>query len=356
MSSMRRSFSGNRLGTEIIRTHGVEEAERAALLARAIVRQHEDQRVVAHAGGFQKRDQPRQMPVGVVEHAGERRLQAGEDAPLVGAVLVPGFDAVVARGHLGFRRNDPQCLLPRHPPLALDVPAVREHLVIALDDIGGRLMRRVAGAEGDPGQPGQIRAIGDVVADEADRLVDQVRGQVIAVGKRPGRIDMGVVRYQFRRELIGLGVEETIEAVKAAPQRPAVERPGRTAFGQGRDMPFADHVVAIGMGFQHFRQRSGLARDLAAVAGIAGVEIGEAADTDRVMVAAGQKCRARGRAHRGGVKARVTQALGRKLVDARGLDRRAIAAEIGKADVVEQHYEDVGSPCRRLWRRRPPGF
>ena len=174
----------DRLGAEIIRPHGVEEAERAALLARAVVRQHEDQRVVAHAGGFQKRDQPRQMPVGVIEHAGERRLQAGEDAPLVRAVLVPGFHAVIARGHLGFRRNDAQRLLPRHPPLALDVPAVRENLVIALDDIGGRLMRRVAGAEGEPGQPGQIGPVGDVVADEADRLVDQVRGQMIAVGKR----------------------------------------------------------------------------------------------------------------------------------------------------------------------------
>ena len=76
----------HRLGTEIVRAHGVDEAERPAFLARAVVGQHEDQRVVAHAGRFEERDQPRQMPVGMIEHAGEGRLQPCEHAPLVGAV------------------------------------------------------------------------------------------------------------------------------------------------------------------------------------------------------------------------------------------------------------------------------
>ena len=40
----------HRLGTEIVRPHRVDEAERPALLARAIVGHHEDQRVVADAG------------------------------------------------------------------------------------------------------------------------------------------------------------------------------------------------------------------------------------------------------------------------------------------------------------------
>ncbi len=260
----------DRLGAEIIRPHRIDEAERPALLARAIVRQHEDQGVVADRRPLsRKRDQPRQMPVGMVEHAGKRRLQPREQALLVGAVLVPRLHAVVARRHPGLVRHDPHRLLARQPLLALDIPAVREHLVVAPDDIGGRLMRRVTGAERDPGQPRQIGPVGDVIGDEADRLVDQIRGQMIAVGIGAGRIDMGVVGDQLRRELVGLGVEKAVEAVKAAAERPAVERPGGAAFGQRRDMPFADHVVAIGVRLQHFRQRSRLARDLAAIAGIA---------------------------------------------------------------------------------------
>ena len=351
-----RTFSGDRLGTEIVRSHRVDKAERPALLARAIVRQHEDQRVVADPGLVEKPDQPRQMPVGMIEHAGKCRLQPREHASFVRAVLVPRLHAVIARGHSGFRRHDPHRLLPRHALLALDVPAMREHLVVALDDIDGRLMRRVAGAERDPGQPRQIGPVGGVIGDEADRLVDQIRGQVIAVGVGAGRIDVGVVGDQFRRELVGLGIEEAVEAVEAAAQRPAVERPGGAAFGQRRDMPFADHVVAIAVRPQHLRQRARLARDLAAIAGIAAVEIGEAADADGMVVASGQQRCARGRAHRGGVEAGVAQAFGREPVDGRRPDRRAVAAEIGKADIVEQHDQDVGRAGRRFRRCRPPGF
>ena len=215
-------------------------------------------------------------------------------------------------------------------------------------------MRRVAGAEGEPCQPRQIGAVGDVVADEADRLIDQVPGQVVAVRIGARRIDMPVVGNQLRRILVGLGVEKAIEAVEAAAERPAVERSGRTAFGQRRDVPFADHVVAIGVRAQHFGERPGFARDLAAIAGIAAVEIGEAADADGMMVAPRQQRRARGRAHRGGVEAAVAQAFGGQPVDGRRPDRRSVAAEIGEADIVEQHDQDVGRAGRRLLRRRPP--
>ncbi len=92
----------HRLGTEIIRPHRVDESERPALLAGAIVGQHQDQRVVADAGLVEKRDQPRQMLVGMVEHAGERRLQPREHAPFVGTVLVPRLHAVIARAAFWF--------------------------------------------------------------------------------------------------------------------------------------------------------------------------------------------------------------------------------------------------------------
>src|SRR5258708_1972701 len=56
------------------------------------------------------------------------------------------------------------------------------------------------------------------------------------------------------------------------------------------------------------------------------------------------------------MEAGVAQALGGEPVDGRRPDRRAVAAEIGKPDIVEQHDEDVGRALRRLGRLRPPGF
>ena len=44
----------------------------------------------------------------------------------------------------------------------------------------------------------------------------------------------------------------------------------------------------------------------------------------------------------------VAQALGGEPVDGRRPDGRAVAAEIGEADVVEQHDQDVGRARRRL--------
>ncbi len=215
-------------------------------------------------------------------------------------------------------------------------------------------MRRMTGAESKPGQPGQIGPVGNVIGDEADRLIDQIGSQMIAVGVGSGRMNVGVVGDEFRRVLVGLGVEKAVEAVEAAPQWPAVERPGRAALGQRRDVPFADHVIAVGVGLEHFRKRSGFARDLAAITGIARVEIGEAADADRMVIAPGQKRRARGRAHRGGMERSITQAFRSEPVDGRRPDRRAVAAEIGKADVVEQHDQDIGGAFGGLQRRRPP--
>ena len=84
---------------------------------------------------IEKRDQPRQMLVGMIEHAGKRRLQPREQALLVRAMLVPRFHAVIACRQPGFRRHDPHRLLPRDALLALDVPAMGEHGVVAPDDV-----------------------------------------------------------------------------------------------------------------------------------------------------------------------------------------------------------------------------
>ena len=61
----------------------------------------------------------------------------------------------------------PSRLLARQPLLALDVPAIGEQRVVLRDQVGRRLVRRVAGAERHPGQPRDLGLVGDVVGDDS---------------------------------------------------------------------------------------------------------------------------------------------------------------------------------------------
>jgi hypothetical protein len=94
------------------------------------------------------------------------RLQAGEHAPFVILMFVPGSYAVIAGRPFGVRWYQLHGLLPRKALRALDVPATGELGVIASGDVAWRLVRRVAGAKREPGQ---IGTVGDMVADKTDR-------------------------------------------------------------------------------------------------------------------------------------------------------------------------------------------
>ena len=86
-------------------------------------------------------------------------------------------------------------------------------------------MRRVLGAQAQVQEKGLVRRDRLLLADHADRLVDDVLGQVIALAVR--RLDVVVVQHQFRMPLVGFAFQETVEAVEAALQRPLVVGAGR---------------------------------------------------------------------------------------------------------------------------------
>ena len=262
----------------------------------------------------------------------------------------PRFHASVSRRQPGGFRHNAHLLLSGNAAVALDIPTLAEHRIVTADQLCRRLMRRMRGAECQPKQPGIVRPLGGMTGQEADRLIDEVGGQVIAIGEGSRRLDTRIVAHQFRSVLIGLRIHEAIKTIEAAAQRPAVERTGGTALDQWRDVPLAEHIVAIAVRTQHFRQRAGLFGDLAAVAWIAAVKIGEAADPDGMMIAPGQQSRARGRTHRCRVKPGVAQARGGQPIDGRGADRRTVAAEVGKAGVVEHDHQNVGRAGRRFRR------
>ncbi len=192
-----------------------------------------------------------------------------------------------------------------------------------------------------------------MAGEVADRLVDEVGGEVVAGRVVAGGGDVGVVAHQLGGVLVGLGVEEPVVAVEAAPERPPVERPGRARLGEPGDVPLADEVVAVAVRPQELGEGRDVGGDLAAVAGEPAVEVGEAAHADRVVVAARQQCRPRRRAHRGRVEPGVAEPLGGEPVDGRRGDLGAVATEVGEPDVVEHDEQHVGA-LRWRRRRRPP--
>src|SRR5262245_4356088 len=124
-----------------------------------------------------------------------------------------------------------------------------------------------------------------MAGQEADRLVYEVCGQMVTARKAPGGLDARIVQYELWRILIRFRIHESVEAVEAASQRPAMKWTRCACFGQGRDMPLAHHVIAIGVRSQHFGKGSRIRGDFAAIPGKAAVEIRETAHAHRVMIA-----------------------------------------------------------------------
>src|SRR6516162_3839778 len=154
-----REFLCKRLLARDARTMRIDEAEWAAFLACAIVGCDERDRIRHHAGAPEKADKASEIAVRMVEHRRVGGLQSREDALFVGAMARPGLYAGIARWQSRRCRHDAHLLLPSKPAIALLVPAVPEDVIVALDQVERRLMRRVARAEGKPKQPGRIELL-----------------------------------------------------------------------------------------------------------------------------------------------------------------------------------------------------
>src|SRR5947199_10831880 len=116
-----------------------------------------------HFGVLEETDEAGKVLVRMIEHCGIRSLEAREDALFIRAVVLPSLYAGIARRQARRRRHDTHRLLSGDPAFALSVPAVLENLVVALDQVEGRLMRRMARAEREPQQPRRVELLSDGV-------------------------------------------------------------------------------------------------------------------------------------------------------------------------------------------------
>ena len=72
------TYPATKLGTS------ANASDQSALLTGAVVGEDEDDGIVALSGAFKEVDEARELEIGVIEHAGECRLETGEEAALVG--------------------------------------------------------------------------------------------------------------------------------------------------------------------------------------------------------------------------------------------------------------------------------
>ncbi len=158
----------------------VGRAASAAFLARAVVRHHDEDRVVVAAGFLQAGDEPRELVVGVIDHRGERFLQPRRDLLLVRRQRIPRGHAIVAPRIFGILRDDAERELPLEAAAANHVPAFVVLSAILVEERLRRLVRAVRGAERHVQEERPLARRRNLVADEPDRVIDQVGGQVIA--------------------------------------------------------------------------------------------------------------------------------------------------------------------------------
>ena len=151
------------------------------------------------------------------------------------------------------------------------------------------------------------------VADELERLVGEVLGEVVALLGQVRLVDVVVVLDQVGIPLVGLAADEAVEAVEAARERPVALR--------GAHRPLVDRDVVVLADPE--RVPAVLAQDLGhgtrSPSGCARCGPGSpvapsaiVANAVLVVVAAGQEARARRRAQRRRVPLRVGQPVRRR--------------------------------------------
>ena len=147
------------------------------------------------------------------------------------------------------------------------------------------------------------------VGDEADGLVDQVFGEVVALFGCLLRLDGMVVVDQFRIVLVGVAAEEAVVALEAASQWPAIVGAGCRDLIGGRQVPLAEGIGVVAVLQQHLGEHAVLEGDVSVSAGIAGRSLGDAGHGVRVVVAAGHDAGTGGRTERRGVHVVKEQAV-----------------------------------------------
>ena len=217
----------------------VDAAVLASLGARAVVGEDDDDGVVHEAEGLEGGDDPADLRVGVGQEAGEDLLLAGQHAPLVRRVVVPGPHPLGPGRQFGPGRDDAIRHLPVEQTLTPGIPTLIEDAPVRIDPFLGHVVGCMHGAQCEVQEEGLAWGTLLLILHHADGLISQVLGQVISLVGSAGRIDVVVVADEVRRPVVGVTLEEAVVALESQTQWPGVERPGGRAVPARREMPLA---------------------------------------------------------------------------------------------------------------------
>jgi hypothetical protein len=199
-------------------------------------------------------------------------------------------------------------------------------------------------------EEGPIRPHAFGVGDHRDGVVHEIRGEVVPVLRSSRRVDVMIVDHQLRVELVGFAVEEPVEPVEPASQRPLIERPCRRTLIHRREMPFPDRERGVACVAKNLGHGRGMVGDVPELRRVPRDEVGDGAQAHGMVGPSGQQRGARRRAQRRDVEVGELQSAGRQRINVGCFDIGAEAAELTEAGVVEQHEHHVGRGLTRMGR------
>ena len=262
---------------------------------------------------------------------------------------VPGRERVVAGRELSVGGDDAELLLPRERLLAHHVPALVEGALILVRPLARHVVRRMAAAGCDVGEPRRLLLLRADLVQPVDRLVGEVVLEVVLLAVLGlGDADHLLVLGDQRVVLPGLTAEEAPEVVEPQAGRPAVERPREPLLVVRGQMPLPEPSRQVAVFLEDARKGRAIAWDRRVVPREGPGELAHHAEADPVVVAPRQQRRPGRRAERRHMEAVVAQPVLREPRVVRGLDRAAEGARIAEARVVDQDEEDVRGVLRGL--------
>ena len=263
----------------------VDGALLAALGARTVVGHQDHDCVVAVAEIVDEVEDPADLFVRVGQERGEALHEALRQRALTLVEGVPGRNPRRPRGKRGPLGDDSGRQLAGEGLVAPAVPPLGEVSPVALDPLGGRVMRRVAGPGREVQEEGQFVVDGAQVAEVFDGAIGQVLAQVVALLDGAWRPDDVVVVVEPGHELVRLAAVEAVPAVEAAAERPRGARARHVRLVLGGEVPLPDRVGGITVRPEDLGEEPVLAGRPSPVAGETGGEVGDTAHPAAVMIA-----------------------------------------------------------------------
>src|SRR5207249_2949833 len=184
-----------------------------------------------------------------------------------------------------------------------------------------------------------IRRLRFLIANPRNRVVDHGFVEIEVLLLR--HADDLVILGKKRIELTGFAAEKSPEIIETERVRPSIKRARRPLLRIRCKMPLADRRSVVTVGLKNLRDGSGARRPVRAVARPTADQLGDRAESHRMMIPARKQGRARRRTKRSHVKSTVTESLRRQFVQRGRSDGATEGGRITETGIVNQHEKNV---------------